>query len=86
LLVSLLGCTTITIGLSMYYSFTWDFQPQGRYCFPALLPIALLSAKGIEQIVDGTALRKIRGAVVFATGLLLGLVSEASYLFFLGLF
>jgi len=86
LLVSLLGCTTVTIGLSMYYSFTWDFQPQGRYCFPALLPIALLSAKGIEQIVDGTALRKIRGAVVFATGLLLGLVSEASYLFFLGLF
>ncbi len=82
LLFSLIACAAITIGLSIHYSFTWDFQPQGRYCLPALLPIAVLSAKGIEKIIYGVAARKIQGIVVFALCLLLGLVTEAAYLSF----
>lgn len=80
LLVSLVGCIMITIGLSMYASFTRDCQSQGRYCFPALLPIALLAAKGIERILNGMVSRKLHGVLVFALCLLLGLVTEASYL------
>lgn len=83
LLVSLIGCIVITIGLSMYYSFVRDCQPQGRYCFPALLPIALLSAKGMERLISGTALRKIQKAFVFALCLILGTVSGTAYMFFL---
>lgn len=86
LLVSLIGCMAITIGLSVYYSFARDYEPQGRYCFPALLPMALLSAKGLERIVNGTIARRIKYFVVFVVCLLLGLVSETSYLFFRNLF
>jgi hypothetical protein len=59
-----------------------DYQAQGRYCFPALLPIALLSAKGVEQLVFGIADRKLRGAFVFAFCLLLGFVAGSSYVLF----
>lgn len=86
LVISMLACVVITIGLSIRYSYTWDLQAQGRYCFPALLPIAILSAKGVEKLVCGTVVRKIKGAVVIAACLLLGLVSEASYLYFRSLF
>ena len=86
LLVSLIGCVMITIGLSIYYSYIFDYQAQGRYCFPALLPLALLSAKGIERIDNGIAVREVKGIIVFALCLLLGLVSESSYLFFRSLY
>jgi hypothetical protein len=76
----------ITIGLSIYYSYIFDYQAQGRYCFPALLPLALLSAKGIERIDNGIAVREVKGIIVFALCLLLGLVSESSYLFFRSLY
>ena len=82
LLASFVGCVAITIGLSVLYSFTCDFEPQGRYCFPALLPIAMLSAKGIERIDDGIAVREVKGVIAFALCLLLGLVSGSSYIFF----
>lgn len=86
LLISLIGCATLVIGLSIYYSYTRDFQAQGRYCFPALLPLALLSAKGIERVVNGIALQQLNGALVFAIGLILGHVSLSSFLFFSNLY
>lgn len=86
LLVSLIGCATAVIGLSIYYSYTNDFQAQGRYCFPALLPIALLTAKGIEHITSWIPAREIQGAIVFAFCLILGHVSWASYVFFTNLY
>lgn len=82
ILFSMLACAAITVCLSMRYSFTYDFQPQGRYCFPALLPVAILSAKGIEKIVCGTIARRRKGVVVLGVGLLLGLVTETAYLVF----
>jgi hypothetical protein len=38
----------ITTCLNMYYSFFNDFQPQGRYCMPMLIPLMLLITKGFE--------------------------------------
>lgn len=84
-LVSLVGCAAITIGLSMFYSYTMDFQAQGRYCFPALLPVALFAAKGFERIVDGAGGLKLRNIAVVAVCSLLGFAAMEAYFFFSGL-
>lgn len=40
----------ITIGLSIYYSYTWEFQPQGRYILPVLVPFMYLVTLGVGKI------------------------------------
>lgn len=40
----------ITIALSIYYSYTWEFQPQGRYILPVLIPLMYLVTLGVEKI------------------------------------
>lgn len=40
----------ITIGLSIYYSYTWEYQPQGRYILPVLIPFMYLVTVGIRKI------------------------------------
>lgn len=39
----------ITIGLSIYYSYTWEFQPQGRYILPVLIPFMYLVTIGVQK-------------------------------------
>ncbi len=39
----------IVVCFSIYYSFS-DYQPQGRYILPALIPICFILTKGIEHI------------------------------------
>ncbi len=41
----------ISIGLAVYKSYTGDYQPQGRYCYPAFIAIAYFVAKGIEAFI-----------------------------------
>ena len=36
----------ITIFLSVYYSYTWEYQPQGRYILPILVPLMLYVTLG----------------------------------------
>lgn len=57
----------ITIGLSIYYSYTWEYQPQGRYILPVLVPFMYLVALGVE---------KICGLFCFAGGRLAGGTGE----------
>lgn len=40
----------ITIALSIIYSYTWEFQPQGRYILPVLIPFMYLVTLGIQKI------------------------------------
>lgn len=40
----------ISIGISIYYSYTSDYQAQGRYCFAMLIPINLLIVNGLEYL------------------------------------
>ena len=40
----------ITIGLSIYYSYTWEYQPQGRYILPILIPFMYLVTLGVRKI------------------------------------
>ena len=35
--------------LSFYYSYTMDYQPQGRYLMPMLLPLIYYVVKGYEK-------------------------------------
>ena len=50
--LSLLLCALITVGLSIYNSYTNDFQAQGRYCYPAFLPLAIFCGKGYEFLLE----------------------------------
>lgn len=38
--------------LSVYYSYTSDYQAQGRYIMPMLIPLMYFITKGIENILD----------------------------------
>lgn len=38
----------IPIGLSLYYSFSVDYQAQGRYCYPLFIALAVMLGTGIE--------------------------------------
>lgn len=55
LLISML----IPVALSLIYSYTDDFQPQGRYLLPALLPLLVFMAQGLDEI--GSLLFRIAG-------------------------
>lgn len=45
-LLMLLDCL-ITMGLHLYYSYTWEYQPQGRYLLPMLISAVYLLSMGI---------------------------------------
>lgn len=40
----------LTIGISAYYSYTSDFQPQGRYCLPMLTAFMYFVTVGIQKM------------------------------------
>ena len=42
----------VTVCLSLYYSYFSDFQPQGRYCYPAMIALAFFVAKGFEFLMN----------------------------------
>lgn len=40
----------ITVALSLIYSYTWDFQPQGRYILPILIPLMYMITLGVQKL------------------------------------
>ena len=42
----------IPVILALYYSYTYDFQPQGRYYLPMVVPFMYFPVMGIEKIID----------------------------------
>jgi hypothetical protein len=58
----LLACVACTVGLYLYYNLTF-VQHQGRYLFPALIPIALAAVAGLWQwaawIIQGLRLKSL---------------------------
>lgn len=46
----MLAAVLIVLALAFYYSYTVDFQPQGRYIMPCIVPLACLTASGFGQI------------------------------------
>jgi len=76
---AMLICIVGTVGLSISYSYGRDFQPQGRYCMPALLPIVLIVTKGLEGLFSKLKSEKSRIALVCLCCLSLTSVSLWSY-------
>lgn len=42
-------CILMPLFLSMVYSYSTDYQPQGRYLLPALLPLCYYTVRGLEK-------------------------------------
>ena len=80
----------ITIGLSIYFSFAVDFQPQGRYLLPMLLPVCIFITGGLISIKDiinkrfnppiQSALWLTKGVIIFANALSIVSLIEFFYL------
>ncbi|MBP3478639.1 MAG: hypothetical protein J6K03_04040, partial [Oscillospiraceae bacterium] len=56
----------VTVALSIYNSYTQDFQPQGRYCYPAFLSLVFFLAKGYEWLLSLLRKNEHKYAVVSA--------------------
>lgn len=79
---SILLFCLITIGLSVFYSYTWDFQPQGRYILPVLIPFMYIVTRGVQKIcstlqclflrAEKSAVGKKLSFVSAKTGIILG--------------
>lgn len=52
--LALLLCTAAPLIILIRYAWTCDFQAQGRYMLPALIPLILWFSKGIEAWTDKT--------------------------------
>lgn len=67
----------IPIELSIYYSYCSDFQPQGRYIMPMLIPFMYFIVSGLEKILDkfikNEKIKKIMQIIIIVIGVLLPL-------------
>lgn len=45
-------CIIIPILLTVYYAYFNDYQAQGRYMMPMIIPLMYFVAKGIEEIFN----------------------------------
>lgn len=49
---NLIFCILMPIFLTVYYAYTSDFQAQGRYMMPMLLPLMIYVVKGLERLTS----------------------------------
>lgn len=47
--INMIFCIMLPLFLSIWYSYTTDYQPQGRYLLPALIPLVYYAVKGVEK-------------------------------------
>lgn len=47
---NLVFCMVMPVLLTLYYAYTSDFQAQGRYMMPMLLPLMIYVVKGLERL------------------------------------
>lgn len=64
LAISLLIASLITFALDVYYN-TLDYQPQGRYLLPTLIPFTLLMIKGNAKIPRWATYPLIANVIIF---------------------
>lgn len=49
--VNMLVCAILPLAILIYYAYTVDYQAQGRYIMPALIPLAMFIVKGYERFL-----------------------------------
>lgn len=68
----------IPIILSIYYSYCSDFQPQGRYIMPIVMPFMYFVVSGLENIIEkfikNEKIKKILQYTIIFVGILLPLL------------
>lgn len=47
---NMIFCMVMPLILSLYYSYSTDYQPQGRYLLPALIPFCYYTIRGFEKL------------------------------------
>ena len=70
----------MTVFLSIYRSWGTDYQPQGRYIMPILIPLALLMAFGFKSICEHIKLKIIKTIGFF--GIIAFIILTYSWSFF----
>ena len=50
--VIMLLALAIPVFLAIYYSYTWEYQPQGRYLLPMVIPFMYFITIGIEKLIS----------------------------------
>ena len=66
----------VPISLSIYYSYTSDFQPQGRYIMGIIIPFTYFVVNGIEKILEKfVKTEKIKKYIIFMIILLIVFIS-----------
>lgn len=69
--LSMLLSIALPFILTIHYAYTLDFQNQGRYILPIIVPLMIYVVRGIEKLVSLKKLPKWVGAVVSAAAILL---------------
>ena len=59
IIVPMLLCIIIPFILSMYFSWSWDYQPQGRYIISGIIPLMVLLTTGIDNLLTDRLGNKI---------------------------
>ncbi len=49
--INMVFCMVMPLCLSLVYSYSTDFQPQGRSLLPALLPLCYYTVRGLEKLL-----------------------------------
>lgn len=63
---SMVICSIFSVLLSMYNSYTYDFQAQGRYCYPMFIAFIIFVTKGYETLVLKIKQKEYQYALVTA--------------------
>lgn len=81
--LSLIVSAVVPVVLALYYSYTWDYQPQGRYYLPILIILAFVLVNGLETLIQtgSMLINKIIKNTKFAN-LLTQAIYYVFYLFF----
>lgn len=58
--INMTFCMVMPLILSLVYSYSTDYQPQGRYCLPALLPLCFYTVSGLEKLCKLNAMKKLK--------------------------
>lgn len=50
--VNMIFCILMPLFLSIWYSYTTDYQPQGRYLLPSFVPLGYYCVRGLEKLME----------------------------------
>lgn len=81
LLLMLFFAIIIPIALSVYYSYASDYQPQGRYIMPMIVPFAIFLTLGLENIVEATIKKEKNKKIIVDSFSLVSLLLPIYYVF-----